>query len=212
MPRFTNDDYAEGYWERGDGSNYHNYGDDPGWGPITKLMTTLVGDRLTIVEAAAAKGWFIRRARVWGHNAWGFDLSDYAIGQAPVEVRRFLRVHDAIDEWPYPDAFADIVCAWEFFEHIHDENIPAVLDQMLRVVKPGGQLWLKTGIVVPDDHDFAGQEDHDHTHVAVHDREWWESLFASAGLVHLASTEDALDYEFSDRDWKGRFFVWAKPG
>lgn len=211
MDRFNSDDYGEGYWERGEGSNYHNYGDDPGWGPIAKLMTNLVGERLTIVEAACAKGWFVRRARQWGHEAFGFDLSEYALSKAPPGVGKYLEAHDAIDPWPYEPESADIVCAWEFFEHIHDENIPFVLQNMLDTLKPGGQLWLKTGIIVPDDHDFAGQEDHDHTHVAVHDREWWESLFASKGLVRLADTEAALDAAFDDRDWKGRFFVWRRP-
>lgn len=211
MTRFGSDAYSEGYWERAEGSNYVNYGDDPGWGPIAKLMTKFVGERLRIVEAACAKGWFVRKARQWGHDAVGFDLSEYAIAKAPGEVSRYIQTHDAIDPWPYEDNSADIVCAWEFFEHIHDENIPAVLGQMVRVLKPGGELWLKTGIIVPDDHDFAGQEDHDHTHVAVHDRAWWEALFESVGLVQLPDREAALDYEFSDRDWKGRFFVWRKP-
>lgn len=211
MPRFSSDAYGEGYWERAEGSNYTNYGDDPGWGVILHVMTRMLGSSLTIIEAACSKGYFVRKARMFGHYAVGFDLSEYAVSKAPTEVQRYVRVHDAIDTWPWEDNSADVVCAWEFFEHIHDENIPAVLDEMVRILRPGGSLWLKTGIIIPSDHPFAGQEDHDHTHVAVHDREWWESLFASKGLVHIPDAEAALDYEFSDRDWQGRFFVWEKP-
>lgn len=211
MVRFTSADFEEGYWERAEGSNYTNYGDDPGWGPIVSLMTKFCGERQTIIEAACSKGYFVRKARQYGHDATGFDLSEYAISKAPADVRQFVRVHDAITTWPYRMNYADIVAGWEFFEHIHDENIPRVLGNMMAVLKPGGELWLKTGIVVPDSHPFAGQEDHDHTHVAVHDREWWEDLFMSAGLIHLPDREAALDYEFDNRDWMGRFFVWKKP-
>lgn len=209
--RFGPDAYGEGYWERGEGSNYYAYGDDWGWGVVAKVITTLRGRGLNVIEAACAKGYFVRRMLAFGHDAVGFDLSEYAISQAPADVTRRVRVHDAIDPWPYEDESADIVCAWEFFEHIHDENIPVVLDHMVHALKPGGELWFKTGIVVPEDHPFAGQEDHDHTHVAVHTREWWESLFEAKGLVRVPEAEAALDYQFDDRDWFGRFFVWRKP-
>lgn len=205
-------DYPEGYWERGEGSNYRDYGDDPGWLGIVRVMGKFgFGPGTVVIEAGASKGWFIRRARLGGLEAKGFDISEYAVSHPAPGVEPYLTAHNAGLEWPYQSESADVVCAWEFFEHVYDDEILFVLSEMLRVLKKGGELWLKIGIDVPADHPFAGQPDHDQTHVAIHDREWWESLFEMAGLEHLPDREAALDAAFADRDWQGRFFVWRKP-
>lgn len=207
--RFTSDDYGEGYWERAEGSNYRNYADDPGWRGILHVMAMTRPPSLNIIEAACAKGYFVKHARRWGHNAVGFDLSEYAISKSVAP--EVTQVHDATTQWPYESGVADIVCAWEFFEHIPTDQVDDVMFEMERVLKPGGELWFKTGIVVPDDHDFAGQEDHDHTHVTVWTREQWEDFYAQWGFEVQRDIEEALDTEFARRDWKGRFFVWRKP-
>lgn len=210
MERFTSDDYGEGYWERAEGSNYRNYGDDPGWRGILHVMAMTRPPGLNIIEAACSKGYFVRHARRWGHNAVGFDLSEYAISKSVAP--EVTQVHDATTPWPYEDGVADIVAAWEFFEHIPTDQVDDVMVEMDRVLKPGGELWLKTGIVVPDDHEFAGQEDHDHTHVTVWTREQWEDFFYGVwGYESQRDIEAALDEEFKKRDWKGRFFVYRKP-
>jgi predicted SAM-dependent methyltransferase len=210
-PRFGSEAYGEGYWERAEGSNYRNYADDPGWQAILRVFAAREMRNLRIIEAACAKGYFVMHARARGHLAYGFDISGYAVANAAKKAKAFVQVHDAIEPWPYKPGSADIVCSWEFFEHIAEEDEQAVLDQMVATLKPGGELWLKIGIVVPGDHPFAGQEDHDHTHCNVKTREQWEALFAAAGLEHVKDAEDDLDSMFAKRDWLGRFFVWRKP-
>jgi len=206
----TSDDYGEGYWERAEGSNYRNYADDPGWGGILHVMNQFLPASADIIEAACSKGYFVKRAVRNGHNAVGFDLSDYAISKS-VEPERTI-VHDATMPWPYGSRVADAVCGWEFLEHIYEERLGLVLSEAIRVLKPEGTLWFKTGIVVPESHDFAGQEDHDHTHVNMQPREYWEYQFQTFGLEPVREAEELLDEEFAHRDWKGRFFVYRKPG
>ena len=209
MTKFTSDDYGEGYWERAEGSNYRNYGDDPGWRGILCVMNQFLPAQANIIEAACSKGYFVHHARRMGHNAVGFDLSEYAISKSVVP--EVTQVHDATMPWPFNSRVADAVCGWEFLEHIYEEQVGTVIGEAIKVLKPGGTLWFKTGIVVPDSHDFAGQEDHDHTHVNMQPREYWEYQFQTFGLEPVREAESLLDAEFEHRDWKGRFFVWEKP-
>ena len=207
---FTSSDYSEGYWERAEGSNYRNYGDDPGWRGILHVMDLTRGPEQRILEMACAKGYFVSAAYRNGHDAWGFDLSEYAISKSAAPKRTM--VHDATKvPWPvHGSRTFDIVCGWEFLEHIHEEQMGLVVSEAIKYLRPGGELWFKTGIVVPESHGFAGQEDHDHTHVNMQPRSYWEYQFESYGLEQVKETEDLLDAEFADRDWAGRFFVWRK--
>lgn len=209
MTKFTSDDYGEGYWERAEGSNYRNYGDDPGWQGIIHVMNQFLPAQAVILEAACSKGYFIHHARRSGHDAVGFDISEYAIAQSVEPDYTF--VHDATKPWLVTPRVADAVCGWEFLEHIREEDMGLVLSEAIKALKPGGTLWFKTGIVVPETHDFAGQDDHDHTHVNMQPREYWEYQFSTFGLEHVGEAEVLLDEEFAHRDWKGRFFVWRKP-
>lgn len=209
MTKFTSEDYGEGYWERAEGSNYRNYGDDPGWRGILHVMNQFLPAQARIVEVACAKGYFVHHARRNGHFAIGFDLSGYAIAQSVEPDHTFQ--HDATMPWPIHPRLADAVCGWEFLEHVHEEDTGLVLSESVKTLKPGGTLWFKIGIVVPDSHDFAGQEDHDHTHVNMQPREYWEYQFSTFGLEPVREAEALLDAEFEHRDWKGRFFVWEKP-
>ena len=211
MSRMT-DTYTSAYWETGEGSNYHSYGDDLGWKPLVATINHFLWlDGLgpwnvAIREVACSKGYFVKTAREWGYDAEGMDISAHAINSAPAAVKPYLRLGNAGEALPWPDESADVVCSWEFFEHVYEDEIDRVLAEKLRVLKAGGHLWMKIGIVTP-----VPQPDQDHSHYTVQPREWWEAKFAGAGLEHRAEIEAHLDQVFPDRDWMGRFFVWRKP-
>ena len=207
MSKMKSADYAEGYWERAEGSNYRNYADDPGWQVILTVLADFIPPPARLIEVACSKGYFIYHALVRGYEATGCDISEYAISRSVAPDSTV--VHNVADPLPWGDA--DVLCAWEFFEHVPEDEVRLVLNNLIRAVKPGGELWFKTGIIVPFNHPFAGQDDHDHTHVLMRDRDWWEDLFRSAGLRWLPSRELALDEAFAGRDWVGRWFVWEKP-
>jgi SAM-dependent methyltransferase len=219
--KMRSSDYPEGYWERGEGSNYVNYADDPGWWDITATINHFlwfegIGPGVplgtaSIREIACAKGYFVLQAQKWGFDAQGVDISEYAIRSAPEPVQPYVQVANAVN-LPWADESADVVCSWEFFEHVPEDEVSRVLDEKLRVLKPGGHLWMKIGIEVPESHPHYGTDvDHDHTHVCMRPREFWEAHFASRGLKHRKDIEDHLDDVFRDRDWVGRFFVWQRP-
>lgn len=203
------DHYTEGYYERGEGSNYFNYNDDPHWRQVVQVIDEFVDGPQRIVEAGAAKGWFVHHARLAGHDAVGYDLSAYAVSHPAPEAQGFLFRHDATQKFPEEDGSADIVCAWEFFEHVEEQDVDTVILNLMRMVKPGGALWLKIGVSDPP---FDGEShDHDATHFTMRPRVWWRWRLDQAGLVRQPDEEAALDSMFKDIDWYGRFFVYRKP-
>jgi SAM-dependent methyltransferase len=199
--------YGKGYWEDAEGSNYRNYGDDPGWPVIASLIEHLSnGNSSTVYEVACAKGYLVNWLNNFGLDAYGIDISDYAIENSVADIRSRLSVANAVS-LPWDTDTADYVLSMEFFEHVPENEIDNVLSEKMRVLKSGGLMLMKINI---DDHQSSSESDNDHSHFTIMPREWWESIFEKSGLVRDKNIEDMLDYAFSNRDWKGRFFAWRK--
>jgi SAM-dependent methyltransferase len=211
VSRMRSADYHEGYWERGEGSNYVNYGPDPGWQPTVHTMCMELGTTGRWLEVACAKGWFVYEARFAGVDCWGIDISEYAIGQAPNRVRDRVVLGNVAEAIPWPAAAMDVVCSWEFLEHVYEDELDRVLREMERVLRPGGWLWHRIGIDCADDPRFAGAEhghQNDVTHVLEMPDRWWRSMFDRRGWQHQPHAERALNSVFRDRDWANRFYVY----
>lgn len=201
--------YDEDYFENGVGSNYVNYGDDPGW-PLTAVtMLQFLGSGATVYEVGCAKGYFVSWARKAGLLAFGCDLSRYAIRAGVAGLRNYLQQADA-EQLPWPAQSADAVCSWEVLEHMRPETINDVLLQMNKVVKPGGWFWHRIGIERTDGL-FPEGEDHDHTHTLMRSDDWWRTLFSTRGYIRQDRAEAELNDVFKNRDWFGRFYVYRKP-
>lgn len=218
MTIMKSEDYGPEYWEGGVGSEYHNYADDPGWFGILKEASKYLPQRAVVRELGSAHGYFLYHAiRDFGYDARGVDLSEYAttkgLGLMPL-IRDRLIQHNVAEGLPWGDAEADMVFSSEFLEHMTPEALDTVLDEMYRVLRPGG-LWLhKIGIVVPDNHPHrpATVEDHSahFTHYTIKTREEWIERFAKMSLTENLPLTSALDRRFSDRDWIMRFFAFNK--
>ena len=212
--KMRSSDYPEGYWERGEGSNYVNYTDDPGWAKVLDVMDTHISDT-TILEVACAKGFFVKEARRRGYAAWGIDISEYAISRAQPIVKPYVRQGNAV-ELPWADDYFDHLFAFEFMEHVYLDEIDRVISEMIRVTKPNGLIVMKIGLAFDDDnpnpHKNDGLAGHNHqgdvTHYNNQVRAWWEAKLTGCDLTRRADLEDSLDAAFRDRDWSGRFFVY----
>jgi SAM-dependent methyltransferase len=201
--------YDEDYFENGVGSNYVGYSDDGGWPLTVDVMRRFMKPESVLYEVGCAKGYFVYWAREGGFDAYGCDVSRYAIKAGVSGLRPFIQQADA-QRLPWQAGSADGVCSWEVLEHMQPSTIDEVLLQMDQVVRPGGWFWHRIGIIRTDGR-FPDGEDHDATHTLMHDDAWWRELFANRGYVRQVEAEFALDTVFNDRDWFGRFFVYRKP-
>ena len=205
----TTTPYDEGYFERAEGSNYNGYGDDPGFLSTAAELGGYVPVGSTMLEVACAKGYFVKWARLLGFDAYGFDVSEYAIGAAVPEAVPFVQVADALS-MPWPEDVFDSVVSWEFLEHLTPETIGLVLGECERVGKPGALTLHRIGIIRTDGR-FPEGEDHDHTHTLLREDAWWRETFADRGWERVTDFEERLDRVFDDRDWSGRFYAYRMP-
>ena len=205
----TTNPYDEGYFERAEGSNYCQYGDDPGFLTIAAFMRTLVPAGSRVYEVACAKGFFVKHARSLAMDAYGVDVSEYAISVAEPEAVPYVQVGDALS-LPWDDETGDAVVSWEFLEHLTPETIRLALSEMERVAKPGALSIHRIGITRTDGR-FPEGEDHDHTHTLMRTDDWWRQLLHTQGWTRQADVETRLDEVFATRDWSGRFYVYELP-
>ena len=207
--KMRSETYHEGYWERGEGSNYWAYGDDPGWPVTADVLQQILPVEARILEIACAKGWFVHAARRAGLECWGIDISEYAVAHAPESMRPYLMTGNAVD-LPYDDGQFTVVCSWEFLEHVYEDEIDRVLDEMQRVGTPGHLQVHRIGIDMEQPGDYAHQQQ-DVTHVLEMPRAWWHDKFTARGWTRVPDVEERFDAAFAGRDWVGRYFAWSTP-
>ena len=99
----------------------------------------------------------------------------------------------------------DVITAWEFVEHLPEDRLPAMMDNIKRHLKIGG---LVIGSSVTFQSTAYGLE----YHQTMNDLEWWEDLFKSHGFIHRT---DLLQHFDIVEAWVRRVdfnFVFKKIG
>ncbi len=120
----------------------------------------------TVLDAGCAMGFLVEALRERGVQAWGVDISDYAISQVHPSVREFCRVGSITD--PFERHYDLIVCI-EVLEHM-----PAA----------EGEQAIANLCAHSDDVLFSSRPDDftEATHVNVQPIEYWAEHFARHGL------------------------------
>lgn len=124
----------------------------------------------TVLDAGCAMGLLVAALRDLGVEAYGVDLSEYAISQVREDIRPYCAVGSLAD--PLPDSLPrryDLVVSMEVLEHIPEAegkkavaNLCAVTDQVLFCSSP--------------------DDTEDPTHINLHRPSYWCGLFAEQGF------------------------------
>ena len=127
----------------------------------------------TVLDAGCAMGLLVAALRDLGVEAYGVDLSEYAISQVREDIRPYCAVGSLAD--PLPDSLPrryDLVVSMEVLEHIPEEegkkavaNLCAVTDQVLFCSSP--------------------DDTEDPTHINLHQPSYWCGLFAEQGFFFV---------------------------
>lgn len=172
--------YDEDYYERGIESGkscYQNYR----WMPeLTIPMAMTIIDLLkikpheTILDFGCAKGFLVKAFRLLHRDAFGVDISKYAISNADPTITYFCKPHT--DFSIFPEKF-NYCISKDVFEHIPEEILP----DKLNCLKAN-----KMFVVVPlgDENEFtAPANNFDKTHVTCKPIEWWSDLFVANNWI-----------------------------
>ena len=107
------------------------------WGPRARLVYEAFKPANALV-CGCAKGSLVKFLHgVYGVDAKGFDLSQYAINTTPYpDIRDRLLVLDlALEYLPFGDESFDVVACFDFLEHNDGDHLQHVCDEVARVAK-----------------------------------------------------------------------------
>lgn len=134
------------------------------------------------LDVGCAKGFLVKSLNNLGVDSFGIDPSDYALLEAPEEIKDKLSlgVAQSID---FKDNSFDLVTCFDVMEHIAEKDVYKSLKEMLRVTNK----WLILRVVTKELDD-----DIDTYHEKIHELEWWHQKIKKAGGI-VEATEKYLD-------------------
>lgn len=102
----------------------------------------LIENRGRMLEIGCAYGYFLDACRNDFDHVVGIDISRDAVAHARETLGLDAQVGDLVSA-SFPERWADAVCMWDTIEHLTDPS--GYLTEALRILKPGGKLFLTTG-------------------------------------------------------------------
>lgn len=126
------------YWDGDRRYGYGGYRYDGRWFPVAQALAATyglkAGDRVLDVGCGKAHLLLELTRAVPGLEVAGLDLSDYAIGAAPEEVRPLLRQGNAA-ALPWPDRGFDLVFSINVLHNLYNFDLRTALQEMMRVTR-----------------------------------------------------------------------------
>lgn len=124
----------------------------------------------TCVDYGCAKGFLVHALRILGVEAYGEDISEYAISNCHPKVSQYLSLPN--------DKKYDLLIAKDILEHIEEKNLPEIFNKFTNKAD-------KFFFVIPlgDDNIFRIREyEVDITHVTKKDEEWWINILSDNNI------------------------------
>lgn len=155
------DFYDRSYFDGGKG--YHTYQDAEHFGAKADEIIRLFNPT-SVLDIGCAKGYLVRALRQRGVPAFGIDISEYAIDQAPEDVQDFLFNHDITSGKEVQFPRCELIVSLDTFEHIPKEKLENVKKFM---EKFGEKYFVRVGTTQ------TPNWQHDPSHINMHRIEWW---------------------------------------
>jgi len=156
---------------------------------MIKFVIFLKGKNVRWLDVGCGLGYLIKEAVEEGIDAYGLELSRYAIENSIMKDRV---LQGSITNIPYKSNTFDVVSAIDCIEHVNKRDAGTSFLELNRVLKPGGICILTTPNPL-----HIGNWMYDLTHVNVREPEYWKRLLQKCGFkVKLPYLPSFLKYYF----------------
>lgn len=200
--------YNEDYYERGVQlgiSGYTNYR----WMPdltipmCKRLIEYLAIPRVeSILDFGCAKGYMVKGFQELGYRCEGTDISEYAIEQAPQEIRDRLFLYNKENLF---GRWYNTVIAKDVFEHIEPTLLADILVQLTTVTDR-----IFCAVPLGDGEKYIVPEyEGDVTHVIRQPKDWWIEHFKRSGwkTQYFSFLMDGIKDNWSHYEKGNGFFI-----
>lgn len=188
----TPDIFNEDYFERGakkgiSGYNDYSYIPTRSLAEAAEIIKRVeFNTHNRVLDFGAAKGFMVNAMNLLGKDAYGVDISEYAVANCLPQVKDRMKLIKTEADIPF-DWMLDLVIAKDVLEHMTEGQILQALKRFITACKT-------IFIVVPlaDNNTFRiPAYEVDITHITKKNEEWWLNIIASAGF-----TIKSFSYEF----------------
>lgn len=140
---------------------------------------------LSVLEFGCAHGFLVKCLKDFGVNAYGLDISEYAIKNCPNDISKRLatiknnNVKKAIQKTNFKNKYFEWTISKDVFEHIKASELKPLLKQISIISK-------KLFVIVPlgDNSKYRIKQYHlDKTHIIIKNENWWIQLFENNGFI-----------------------------
>jgi len=182
MEEFGPDYYDEDYYRPGKKSGYnlpYTWAIESGNFQRKAMDIIAQYDPDKILDVGCAKGFLVKALVMLGMDAYGIDISDYAIGNCEPEVKERVRQCWLKQDTkiPYDDDEFDLVISESVMEHISEDDISWVMRELARVSSRWVVLELPVGLT------WENQPKGDPSHKTYRPPCWWISQGYEVGLL-----------------------------
>ena len=212
--------YDKDYFENGIAKNiscYENYR----WLPeLTYPIAFSVAHCLKlkknddVLEYGCAHGYLVKALNDFGINAFGVDISEYAIKNCPNDIKKRLSIikennfNKVIKKFKLKKKIFDHAISKDVMEHIDKDKLPNILNNLSKICK-------NLLVVVPlgDNSIYRIDTYHlDKTHIIAENEKWWINLFKTNGfkLSKFEYKIDGIKDKWYKINKKGNGFFFLK--
>ncbi|MCL9635831.1 methyltransferase domain-containing protein [Bacillus zanthoxyli] len=165
--------YNESYYNTSFGGvPYNRESSDGTWIKLFFHIAKQISQKYTlnrVLDVGCAKGFLVENLRDMDVDAYGFDISEYAISQVREDIQPFCRVGSVDDPGQY-EGFFDLITCIEILEHVTEEMAENAIELMCK--------HTNRVIFSSSPSDFE-----EPTHINVQPAGYWDRLFAENGFV-----------------------------
>jgi len=157
-----------------------------------KLFDLFSGRRISVLDLGCAGVGFVKTIIEGGHVAVGLEGSDYSLVNRRAEwvtipdnlftcdITKPFVLHTGNNE---PHQF-DVVTVWEVLEHIKEDDLPLLINNINNHLK-------HSGLFIGSTTDMSWKGDYDvEYHQTMKPIEWWIKLFEKIGFARQPQIED----------------------